>query len=132
MTDAVSFSATEIVELYSLRWQIELFFKELKSTLHFAQYRFRKFQAVEAWAETAITTVLYLEWTRARQLARRGLSEADHRRWQSHRLHGLCEAFHQRTQRNELRYLAERLKTKGGLQKLKRQLNNASPEEYRS
>ena len=29
------------IELYSLRWQIELFFKELKSTLGFAQYSFQ-------------------------------------------------------------------------------------------
>jgi hypothetical protein len=35
--------------MYSLRWQIELVFKELKSTLGFAQYSFKKFLAVEAW-----------------------------------------------------------------------------------
>jgi hypothetical protein len=33
--------------LYSLRWQIELTFKELKSTLGLHQYQFREFQCVE-------------------------------------------------------------------------------------
>jgi len=51
--------------------EIELFFKELKSTLGFRQYRFRKFEAVEGWSQRALTTFLYLE-TRAQQLARRG------------------------------------------------------------
>ena len=49
MTNATNLSVSEVVELYSLRWQIELFFKELKSTLGFAQYRFESFDAVKAW-----------------------------------------------------------------------------------
>ena len=61
MTNATNMSLSEVIELYSLRWQIELFFKELKSTLVFLQYRFQKLDAVEAWVNTAITTVLFLE-----------------------------------------------------------------------
>ncbi len=49
MTNAVNLSAREVIELYSLRWQIELFFKELKSTLGLAQYSFKDFRAVETW-----------------------------------------------------------------------------------
>ena len=60
MTNATSLSVSEVVELYSLRWQIELFFQELKSTLGFAQYRFASFEAVKAWVEIALTTVLCL------------------------------------------------------------------------
>ncbi len=33
ITNAVNMSVLEVIELYTLRWQIELFFKELKSTL---------------------------------------------------------------------------------------------------
>ena len=33
LTNDLSLSVAEIVELYDLRWQIELFFKELKSSL---------------------------------------------------------------------------------------------------
>ena len=60
-----------VIELYSLRWQIELFFKELKSTLGFHQYQFQKFEPVEGWAELALTTFMYLEWYRVQQMSRR-------------------------------------------------------------
>jgi len=132
MTNALSMSTSEIIELYSLRWQIELFFKELKSTLGFAQYRFERFEAVEGWVNTAITTVLYLEWRRARQLARRDLKSESRRWWTMQRLHGLCEAIHQEAEGHELKYLSERLKTSGGISKLKRILMNAKPKEYRT
>ena len=46
MTNATKMNVSEVIELYSLRWQIELFFKELKSTLGFSQYRFQYFDAV--------------------------------------------------------------------------------------
>ena len=64
------------------RWQIELFFKELKSTLclkltgRFAQYRFENFDAVTAWVEIALTTVLSLEHECACHLANRRLNAA--------------------------------------------------------
>ena len=44
MTNDLRLSVRDVVELYSLRWQIELFFKELKSTLGFHQYQFQKFE----------------------------------------------------------------------------------------
>ena len=90
MTNATNMSVSEMIELYSLRWQIELFFKELKSTLGFHQYRFEDFKAVEA-LNIAITTVLYLEWRRAKQLSRRNLSEQQRAWWRQQRLHGLRE-----------------------------------------
>jgi hypothetical protein len=73
MTSATDRSLRELIELYSLRWQIELFFKELKSTLGLAQYSFQKFAAVQAWVEIAITTVLFLEHLRAQRMADRRL-----------------------------------------------------------
>jgi len=132
MTNALQLSVSEIIELYSLRWQIELFFKEMKSTLGFNQYQFQDFQAVEGWVTTAITTVLYLEWYRAKQLARRDLKAEEKRWWEAQRLYGLCEAIHQRIERNELKYVSDRLKTSGGIAKMKRQLKNGSPHEYRT
>jgi len=132
MTNALDKSTSEIIELYSLRWQIELFFKELKSTLGFNQYRFERFEAVEAWVNIALTTVLYLEWHRAKQLKRRDLSSEAKRWWRMQRLHGLCEAFQQQIERNELKYISDRLKTPGGIAKMKRVLKNAFASEYRT
>lgn len=130
MTNALSMSVSEIIDLYSIRWQIELFFKELKSKLGFAQYRFERFEAVEGWVQTAVTTALFLEWYRAKQLARSNLTREARRWWKSQRLHGLCEAIHQEIERHELKFLSGRLKTPGGIARLKRTLRNAFPKEF--
>jgi hypothetical protein len=132
MTNARNLSVRDVIEMYSLRWQIELFFKEMKSTLGFAQYRFEKFLAVEAWVETAITTVLFLEYERAKRLKDRRLSKERRRWWESQRLHGLCVAYRQECDGRELKYLSDRLKTSGGIVKLKRLLAAALPAEYRT
>lgn len=131
MTNAVHLGSRQVIELYSLRWQIELFFKELKSTLGFAQYRFQCFQAVKAWVETAMATVLFLEHLRAERLFDRRLSKEARRWWEAQRLHGLSEAFRQESSGQELKYLFDRLKTTGGIAKLKRLLTAAIPPEYR-
>lgn len=132
MTNAVDMSVTEVIELYSLRWQIELFFKELKSTLGFAQYSFQDFLAVKAWVEAAITTVLFLEQERIKHMQDRRLSREARRWWELQRLHGLCHAFRQQCEASELKYLSDRLKTSGGIAKLKRLITNALPTEYRA
>jgi hypothetical protein len=132
MTADLKLSTRMIVELYNLRWQIELFFKEMKSTLGMVHYRFRQFERVERWVEMALATFLYLEWYRARQLARHGLSEKERKWWLWQRTHGLCQAIRQQAARADLQYLAERLKTPGGIQRLRRELQATYPAEYRS
>lgn len=132
MTNALHLSVRKVLELYSLRWQIELFFKELKSTLGFNQYRFQSFAAVRAWAEIAITTVLFLEHQRVQRLQDRRLSAERRAWWQAQRLHGLCAAFRQECDGRELKYLSTRLKTPGGIAKLQRLLAAALPPEYRT
>lgn len=131
MTNATDLSVSEVIELYSLRWQIELFFKEMKSTLGFAQYSFQDFLAVRAWVEMAITTVLFLEYERIKHIQDRRLSKEARRWWEAQRLHGLCHAYRQECAGSELKYLSDRLKTSGGIQKLKRLLAAALPTEYR-
>ena len=132
MTNALDLTVSDVIEMYSLRWQIDLFFKELQSTLGFAQYSFEKFSAVEAWVETAIMTVLFLEHERAKRMKDRRLSKEHRRWWESQRLHGLCVAYRQECEGRELKYLSERLKTPGGIAKLKRLLTAALPTEYRT
>ena len=132
MTNARSLSVSTVIELYSLRWQIELFFKELKSTLGFSQYSFHRFTAVEAWVNIALTSVLFLEGERARRLGDKRLSPQQRDWWKRQRLHGLCHAVRQHCAGAELHYFSTRLKTPGGIHKLKRLLTAAIPEEYRS
>jgi hypothetical protein len=129
MTNDLSLSARQMVEWYGLRWQVELFFKELKSTLGFHHYRFRTFERVEGWDELIQVTFLYLEWYRARQLRRRDLSEAKKKWWRWQRTHGLCLAVRQAAERADLEEIAERLETPTGLQRLRRLLKRALPKE---
>lgn len=131
MTNNTHLTARQIVDLYSCRWQIELFFKELKSRLGFDQYRFCKFEAVVGWVELAITTVLFLETLRAEKLTDHKLTTKEKDWWRVQRLHGLSEAVIQQTETNELKFVSERLKTCGGIAKLKRLLGFGSPKEYR-
>lgn len=79
----------------------------------------------------ALTTVLFLETLRAEQMVRRDLSKEQRQWWTSQRLHGLSEAFIQMTEAEELKYISARLKTSGGIAKLKRQMLYATPKEYR-
>jgi hypothetical protein len=132
LTNDPRLSVREVVELYSLRWQIELFFKELKSTLGFHQYKFRRFAAVEGWTRLVLTAFLYLEWYRCRQLARRSLTKEAKQWWRHQRTYGLCQAVRLASQQAELDYLAEHLDTPGGIGKLKRLLRNGIPPEYRA
>jgi len=132
ITNARQFSVNQIVELYCLRWQIELFFKELKSTFGFHQYRFRQFESVESWSELALTAFLYLEHYRAEQLARRGLTDKEKAWWRHQRTHGLCQAVRLASEQAELKYIAERLETPGGTVKLKRLIRGSFAPEYRA
>ena len=132
MTNNLRMSVREVIELYSVRWQIELFFKELKSTLGFHQYQFQNFEAVEGWVELALATVLYLEWYRAQQLARRGLCEREKEWWRRQRTHGLCQAMRQASEQAELKYIADRLETPGGIRKLRQLIRNSFAPEYQA
>lgn len=131
MTNDRNLTTAAVIELYQLRWQIELFFKELKSTLGFDQYRFRRFEQVEGWVELTLVTFLYLEWYRICQLKRSSLSEKEKERWRIQRTHGLCVAMRRQTETADLEYLAEALQTKGGIGRIRRQLDRAIQAEYR-
>jgi hypothetical protein len=131
MTDDLTLPLAMIVELYDLRWQIELFFKELKSTLGFHHDRFRKFAQVETWVTLALTTFLYLEWHRAGQLRRRNLTAKQKRWWRCQRSFGLCQAVRQTAERNELKHLADQLQQPRGVKKMQTLFQNAYAAEYR-
>jgi hypothetical protein len=132
MTNNLRLSEAEIVEIYSLRWQIELFFKELKSTLGFDQYRFRRYEAVHSWVQLALLSFLYLEWQRGRKLRDRRVSEKEKAWWRAQRSYGLCRAVRQTAEGNDLAAMAQLIGTKTGRKKLAKRLRAALPPEYRA
>jgi hypothetical protein len=131
VTNDLKRTAAAVVELYSLRWQIELFFKELKSTLGLHQYRFRRFRKVEAWVQACLIAFVYLEWYRARQLRQRDLSDDQRRWWQWQRTYGLCTAVRQAAEERDLTHLFRWAGTKTGRKKLRQKLRAALPLECR-
>ncbi len=131
LTNAVTWTAARVVELYDLRWQIELFFKECKSTLGWHRYRFREFVKVENWVQACLVAFCYLEWYRARQLARRALSEQAQGWWRWQRSYGLSLAIGQASEEYDLARLYRLAGTPTGRRKLRRYLRAALPREYR-
>ena len=132
LTNARHLNVAQIVELYSLRWQIELFFKELKSSLGMHQYRIRRFQSVEAWVEACFITFLYLEWIRLQHLRNPRVEAHEKQWWSRQRTYGLALAVSERIAETQVRVIHGYTATEWGIKKLRRLLRNALPTEYRN
>jgi hypothetical protein len=124
-------SVAEIVELYLLRWQIELLFKELKSCLGMHQYRFRNFACVEAWMEAYRLVLLYLEWIRTRRM-HTAKTARERSWWSRQRTHGLCLAVSAQLVETQLLTLKRSIETPTGIKNLRRKLRAALAKEYRN
>jgi hypothetical protein len=129
LTNDFELSVEQIVALYALRWQIELFFKELKSHLGLHHYRFRRFEQVEAWVEVCLITFIYLEWIRCQGL-RKASSATDRKRWERGRTYGLATAVRQSVAQAELLEIHRCTQTKSGQRRLRKMLQSALPTEY--
>jgi hypothetical protein len=131
MSNGRTLRAAEVVVLYNLRWQIELFFKELKSTLGFAQYRFRRFAQVEGWVQACLVAFCYLEWYRAVQRARPALADKERQWWQWQRCHGIAQVVSRQAHDHDLGRLLRWSSSKSGLKRLRQALRQALPPEFR-
>lgn len=131
MTNATHLSARQVVELYGMRWQIELLFKELKSTLGLHQYRLKRFEAVESWVDLVLVTFCYLEWTRDRKLADRRIRAEDRKRWQHQRSYGLRQAVLVGIQIRQHQWISKRLKSEHGRKTLAKTYTTLLAREYR-
>jgi hypothetical protein len=65
-------TARQVIEWYEVRWQIEVFFRELKSRMQFCSYVLMKFEAVERYLDLLLMGFLLLEQQRLRDLQRAG------------------------------------------------------------
>jgi hypothetical protein len=120
-------TVAEIVELYLLRWQIELFFKELKSHLGMHQYRQRDVDSIQAWMEVYRITFLYLEWVRVKHL--RSSTGRQRQWWHRQRTYSLSTAVCERLAEAQLLTIQRSTTTASGLRKLRTLLRKAlSPE----
>ena len=118
MTNALHLSARDVVELYCVRWQIELFFKELKSILGMDQYKFKRFEAVQGWMEVVLITFVYLEWTRAKKLADKRIKKKTKEIWRQQRAFGIRQAVLIGIEVREHKWIQKKIKSKNGLRTL--------------
>lgn len=127
LTDQVHWDAERIVSAYASRWQIELFFKEMKSDLGLDNYRVRDFAEVEGWVQACAVAFCYLEWYRLQRQR-----EGQHPEWWfRQRARGLALQVRQDSERADLDQLAEHLETAAGRHWLRERLRQAVPREQR-
>lgn len=131
MTNATDLTARQVVELYCVRWQIELFFKELKSILGMHQYQFKRFEAVEGWIEVVLITFVYLEWTRAKKLADRRLNSENKSVWRCQRAFGIRQAILVGIEVRQQKWIQKKLKSSFGLKTIAKKLTALLANEYR-
>src|SRR5262249_49935940 len=115
----------EVVAWYDLRWQVELFFKELKSVLGLADYRVRKYVQAGGWGELCCVAFCYLGGVRARELAPAGLAAGERARGERAGCQGLVQRLRQVLHRRALQRLHRWASTRSGLAKLRRFLRRA-------
>src|SRR6185369_10607588 len=62
----------QVIEWYEVRWQIEIFFREIKSRMQFGCYVLMKFEAVERYLDLLLLGFLLLEQQRLRDMQESG------------------------------------------------------------
>jgi Transposase DDE domain len=113
----------QVVEWYEIRWQIELYFRELKSRMQFGRYVLKRFEAVERYLDLVMMGLLLLEYERLRESASseppdpRGAEPRLQART-TDRLRSLEETCHAWN----VDLIAQRIQTEGGRRRLLREL----------
>src|SRR5262245_4982109 len=127
ISDAVTAGAEDLLRWYSLRWQIELFFREMKSELGMCQYKLGTgpFRRVEGWVGLCALAFCYLEWYRRRQAEAGGKDRAF---WRRLRTAGLKERVRRRAQRADIEQLLRLAGTPQGEERVRDLLHRVCQE----
>jgi hypothetical protein len=64
VSNATDLDVATLVEYYELRWQIEIFFRELKSFIGLTDFTGQDFAAYERFVDMVLLAYLFLEWFR--------------------------------------------------------------------
>ena len=118
--------ARKVVEYYELRWQIEVFFREMKGQLGLCDYQGTRFESYERYITLALLGFLTLEYERLRGLQKRSASAEPRLGWAAARTATLLQIIRQETLRADVKWQQECLKTASGRRRLKKALQNAA------
>jgi hypothetical protein len=122
MSDATAASTEDLLRWYGLRWQIELFFKEMKGDLGMCQYKSRPFLRVASWVTLCVLSYCYLQWYRWRKLKRAVGKERDY--WLRARSHDLRAQLRREVEKADVQKLLRLAGSRRGRKRLNDLLKN--------
>jgi hypothetical protein len=118
-------TARQVVEWYEVRWQVELFFRELKSRMQFECYVLMKFEAVERYLDMLLMGLLLLEQQRLWDMQRSGARVGAV--WVQARTTDRLRMLETLCQRWNVQWIEHRLRTVGGRRRLLCELLRQAP-----
>jgi len=127
LSNLLHWDAARVVSAYAARWQIEVFFREMKSELGLSNYRVRDFREVQGWVQACCVAFCYLEYYRLRK--REQAQEKEW--WFRQRARGLRTQALLDVEEADLREVATRMQTQEGRRWLEGRLRKAVPLEQR-
>lgn len=129
VTNKPDATAEEVVDAYFMRWQIELFFRELKSDLGFGHYQVLTVKALRAHVHLSLLAFLFLEMYRLNLLKHRDPRWLAAYRIRQSRTRQLVLVFEAESQAADL---TAALRLKAGPGKLARLVDRLQPRRVRS
>jgi hypothetical protein len=126
VTNNLRMSPNRVVELYELRWQIEVFFREMKGQLGLTDYKGTQFQSYERYITLTLLGFLVLEYERLRGLKKHSANEEPAGGWAAARTSALIQVVRRETTRQDVHWMRTCLKTPGGRRRLNKALTRAA------
>ena len=123
LTDMLDMNTCDILTVYSYRWQIELYFKELKSYLGLGHYQMLSFRAIVRHVDCVIMAFMYLEHLRIRKL----MEHPNQRQWKYARTLQMSYVLAQEVRMTNLSYLKRTVKDESSFAKLEQELMKKLP-----
>jgi hypothetical protein len=106
VSNAKTLDAATLIEYYELRWQIEIFFRELKSFIGLVDFTGENFEAYERFVDMVLLAYLFLEWYRFELLSscsrRKDIPELQRARTRS-----LLRLFQSEADMSSVKYITE-------------------------
>jgi len=122
-TDMLSLSTHQILTIYSYRWQIELFFKELKTYLGLGDYQVLSFRAIVRHVDIVIMAFMYLEHLRLCKLK----EHPKDKHWLYARTLQMSYVLQHEVRMTNFGFLKRTLNYEGDLDKLEQELMRKLP-----
>jgi hypothetical protein len=126
VTNDLRLPARKVVEYYELRWQVEVFFRELKGQLGLQDYRGTNFPSYERYVTLALLGYMALEYQRLRGLQGQAPAEEPRGGWATARTAVLLREVRREAARADVRWIGQRLRSRSGRRLLRKALQRAA------